>query len=104
MIEHPFGQQCTSPADNSGDPAFKQRQMLFENACVNGEKINALLCLFFDGFEDYFSVYILDVPAFDDLVDGDSTERYRASRKKLLSDLVEIFAGAQVHNRIGAGI
>jgi hypothetical protein len=103
VIQHPLCQQRPAPADYTADAGFEQRQVLFQNTCVNGKEIDALLGLFFDCLQDYLFSYVLDVSILYDLINRHCAERCGALRQKLPTGIIEVAAGAQVHNCVSAG-
>ncbi len=103
-MEHPFGQQRTASADDSSNTLFQQRQVLFEDARVYCEEIDALFGLFLDGLKNHFGIEVFDTSADDGLIDWDGAERNWAVCEQLPAYLVEVSSGAQVHNSVGARV
>ena len=71
---------------------------------MNVEVVNALLCLCFEDFEEHLKVEVFDstLDAFKRLVDRHSANRNRAVAHDPLTGFVNVLAGAQVHDRVGA--
>ena len=51
--QHPLGQQTSAAAHDANQTILDQRQVLLQNARVNGEVINALLGLMFKRFQNH---------------------------------------------------
>jgi len=78
VLDHPFGQDGSAAADDSGHAPGGQRDVLYQYPGVNGHVIDALLGLLLDDFEHDVDVEILDAPhAGDGFVDGDRADRHR---------------------------
>ena len=102
VVEHPFGQQGPAPADDPHDAVVQQRQVLPEHAGVDREEVHALFRLLLHRLQDDVVGDVLDLPAFDHLVDRHRPEGHGTMREQLGADGVEIAPGAQVHHRVGA--
>jgi len=104
VVEHPPGEQRAASADDARDAILYQRQMLFQDACVNGEEVHTLFGLRFNDVEDYLFVYFIHVSAFYDLIYRYGAEGYGAMGQQLLSGAIEIAARAKVHYGVGADV
>ena len=102
VVEHPFGQQGPAPADDPHDAFVQQRQVLPEHAGVDREEVYALFRLLLHRLQDDVVVDVLDLPAFDHLVDRHRPEGHGTMREQLGADGVEVAPGAQIHHRVGA--
>jgi len=67
--------------------------VLFQDAGVYCEEIDALCGLFFDDVENCFSVYLLDGPVDYDLIDWYCSEGDGAFGEDFLPGVVEVAAG-----------
>ena len=76
--------------------------MLAQQAGVNGEEVDALCRLLFEGLEDQFVVEVLDAPVEDHRVNGHRADGDGAVFEHSLAAAVRIAAGGQVHDGIGA--
>jgi len=93
MIKHPFCDKCPAATDDSGGAGFEEGQVLFEDAGVYCEEINALCGLLFDDIENCFSVYLLDGFTDYDLIDWYCSEGDGAFGEDFLAGVVEVSAG-----------
>lgn len=104
VVEHPFGQQCTAFADDAADSAGGEFDVFAERAGVDGEEVDSLAGLLFDDVENGVIVDVFDVAIDDDFVDGDGAEHDGAFGEEAAPDFVEVRAGAEVHDGIGAEV
>jgi len=93
VMEHPFCEEGSAAADDSGDSGFEEWEVLFQDAGVYCEEIDALCGLFFDDIENCFSVYLLDGSIDYDLIDWYGSEGNGAFGQDFLSGVVEVAAG-----------
>ena len=94
VVEHPFCEQCTTAADDSGEAIFEQREVFFQYSCVECEEVDALSGLLFNCAADCFCVDVLDASSFDDLIDWYSAERDGAVGEEFFASPVEVLSGA----------
>ena len=103
--DHPLGHQRAAPRDDPGDPVRRQRDVVAEDARVEGHVIDALLGLVLDHVEQVPGREILDLlDALDRLVHRHGADRERAGGDDRLPDRVDIAAGRKVHHRVGTQV
>ena len=100
--EHPLGEQRSAARDDADEALLDERQVLLEDTCVDGEVVDALLRLVFEGGEDDLLVEILDLAADDHRVDGHGADRDGGVPAERIAAFVEVAAGREVHDRVGA--
>jgi len=76
--------------------------VLSENAGVDREEVHALSRLLAAGGDDVLGGELFDGLVDDHLIDWDGPERGRAVLDEVASAAVDMTAGGQVHNRVGA--
>ena len=103
MHHHPFGDQRATAANDPSHTLGSQVQVFEHHTAVDRHVVDPLLGLVLDHIQEVLRTHILDVPPqlFQHLVDRHGTDRDGRSVDNLASDIVDIFAGRQIHNRIG---
>ena len=71
VLHHPLGQDGAAAADDAGDAAGGERNVLHQHAGVDGHIVHALLGLLFDHFEHHLAGQVLHAAhARERFVDG----------------------------------
>ena len=103
VSHHPFGQNRPAAADDAGDAARGQRDVLHQDAGMDGHVVDALRGLLLDHFEHDGRAQVLDAPdARQGFVDRDRPHGHRRSVDDRLADFRDIAAGGKVHHGVGA--
>ncbi len=102
VVDHPLGQQASAAADDADQALADKGEMLAEDAGVDGEIIDALLGLVFQFLEDDVVGEVFDLPADDHRIDRDGADGDGAVLDDRLAAGVEIAAGGEIHDRVGA--
>ena len=103
VLHHPLGQDGAAAADDAGDAARGQRDVLHQHAGVNGHVVDALLGLFLDDFEHQRGAEILEAAhAGECFVNGHGSDGHGRVVDDGLADARDVAAGGEIHDRIGA--
>lgn len=101
--DHPLGHQGAAAADDPGEAFFRQRQMLAEHRAVDGHVVDALAGLVFDDIEEVLRLHVDDVvELLAHLVDRHGADGDGDGLDDPLADRVDLLAGGEVHDRVGA--
>ena len=102
--ETPLGHHRTAAAHDAGDTACRQRHMRQPHAGMDGEIIDALLGLLDQRVAEDLPGQPGRITAhfFQRLVDRYRTDRHRGVAHNPLARVVNVAAGRQVHDRVGA--
>ena len=103
VVGHPLGKDGAAAADDAGDALGNQRQILDQHAGVDRHVVDALLGLLFDDFEHDVGVEVFDaLHARDRFVDRHRADRNRGMAEDGFANLVDVAAGGEVHDGVGA--
>src|SRR5215831_10042300 len=103
VLDHPLGKNRAAAAHNAGDAAGGQRNVLDQDAGVNGHIIDALLGLLFDDLQHDLPAQILDAAhARERFINRHGADGDRRGGDNRFPDRGDIAAGRKVHDRIGA--
>ena len=102
--EAPFGEDRAAAGNNAGHAPRGQRDETQEDAGVDREVVDALLALLDQRVPKEVPGELLGPAAglFQRLVDRDGADRHRGVADDPLARLVNVPAGRQVHDRVGA--
>ena len=103
---HPFGDQAAAAADDAGDAAHGEMQMLEHDAAVDGHVVDALLGLMLDHVEEVLRLHFLDVAAelFEHLINRHGADGDGRGIDNGLTNGVDVFAGGKIHDGVGAEV
>ena len=105
VADHPLRKQPAAAADDAGDALLCQRDVLAQDAAVDGHEVDALLRLVLDHVEQVLDGHVLRALQLRrDLVDGHRAHGQRTGLDDRLADGVDVAAGAQVHHGVGAEV
>ncbi len=106
VSHHPFGDQRSTAADDTGHAIDGQVQVFQFDTAVNRHVVNALLGLVLDHVQEVLSVHVFDISAelFQHLVDRHGSDWNGALVDDLTADVVNVFAGRQIHDRVGTEV
>ncbi len=104
MRQAPLGHDRAAARDDAGDALGRQVDIGQAHAGMDGEIVDALLSLFDQGVAIDFPGQVLGdtVDLFQGLVDRHGADRRRRIADDPLADIVDIAAGRQVHDIVGA--
>ena len=104
VLHHPHRVQRAAAADDPGDAAVDERQVLEEDAGVERHVVHALPRLVLDDGEEVVGGHVGDVAdaVGDDLVDRHRADRDRRGGEDRLAHAVDVAPGREVHHRVGA--
>ena len=104
VSQAPFGHDRTTPGDDACGALGSHRHMVQADARMDGEVIHALLGLFDQGIPEDFPGQVLGHAAdfFQGLVNRHGADGYRGVADDPFPGLVNVLAGRQVHDGIGA--
>ena len=103
VVGHPLRQDGAAAADDAGDALGDHRQVLDEDAGVDGHVVDALLRLLFDDFEHEVGGEVFDaLHARDRLVDRHGADGHGRVAEDGFADLVDVAAGGEIHDGVCA--
>ena len=103
ILHHPFGQNRAAAADDAGDALGGQRNVLHQDAGVNGHIVHALLGLLLNHFQHHVDVEIFHAAhAPQSFVDGHRAHRDGRGIDDGLPDARDVAAGGKIHDGVGA--
>src|SRR5579863_1125248 len=103
VLYHPLGQDRAAAAHDTGDAPGGERDVLDEDAGVDGHVIHALLGLLLDYFQHDARGQVFHAPhAGERLVNGHGADRHGRCIDDGLADARDVAAGRKVHHRVGA--
>ncbi len=103
--EHPLRDQRPAPRDDPGDPVGGERDVVAEDAGVEGHVVDPLLGLVLDDVEQALLGEVLDLlDLLDRLVHRHGADRHGAGGDDGATDSVDVAAGGEVHHRVGAEV
>ena len=103
VIGHPLRENGTAAAHDSGDAFGNHGQVLDKHAGVDGHIVHTLGGLLFDDFQHDVGVEIFNaLHAGDCFVNGHGTDRDRRVAQYGFTNFMNIAAGGEIHDRIGA--
>src|SRR5262249_55276019 len=91
--DHPFRQQRAAARDDARQPVLDQRQVLLEDAGMDGEVVDALLRLVLDLAPDDVVAEVLDAPAADHAETSYGADRNGAVIDDRLPAVIEVPPG-----------
>ena len=100
----PFGHDRAAPADNAGHALGSHRHIAQQHTSMDGEVIHALFGLLDQRvFEDFpGQVFGLAADFFQRLINRHRANRHRAVADDPLAGFMDVFAGGQIHDGVGA--
>ena len=109
IIDHPFYQKGSPPADHSHDPRVAPQPLnrVSVYSTMDRDKIDPFFRLALNYFEKIFSLHIGQRLALLDrfnrsLVNRDRSHRNQAMHQDLAADETNISSRTQIHDRIGS--
>ena len=104
MGQAPLGHDRSAARDDAGDAARGHRDVPQQHAGVHREVVDALLALLDQRVAVDLPGQILRTAAdlLERLVDRDGADRHRGIADDPLARLVDVLAGRQIHDRVGA--
>ena len=103
MVHHPHRVQRAAAADDPRDATVDERQMLQQNPGVQRHVVDALASLMLDDFEEVVDRELLELlPLQHRLIDRHRADRHRRRADDRLARDVDVLAGGEVHDGIGA--
>ena len=104
MRQAPFRHDRAAARDDAGDPVGGQRDVGEPHAGMDREIIDALLGLLDQRVAEQFPGQVLGLAAdlFQRLVDRHRADRHRRVADDPFADRVDVAAGREVHDRVGA--
>ena len=104
MGEAPLGHDRAAARDDAGHPRAVCGTKRSNTAGVDGEVIHALFGLLDEGVAEDFPSEVFDasVDLFEGLIDRHGADRDRGIADDPLAGGVDVLAGGQVHDRVGA--
>ena len=100
--DHPLRQQAPAATHDADQAPLDERQMRLPHAGVDREVVDALLRLMLERVEHDLLVEILDLPPDDHRVDRHRPDRGGRVLAERRAARVEIAAGREIHDRVGA--
>ncbi len=103
VLDHPLGEDGTAAADDAGDAAGGQRNVLDQDAGMDSHVIDALLGLLLDDFEHERSSKVFEAAhAGQGFVDGHGADGHGRIVDDGLADARDVAAGGEIHDGVGA--
>ena len=104
IVHHPRCHQRSAARDDSHLSFCHMRHKTQKETCMDREITHALLCLFLQYIQHRFDRQIFDLvmTVMKDLIHRYRTDRYSRMLDHRCSDLVQISAGTEIHDRICA--
>ncbi len=103
IFYHPFGENRAAAADDAGDAPRSERNVLHQNAGVDGHVVHALLGLLLNDLQHHVDVQILHAAdAGESFVNRHSADGHRRGFDDRLANAGNIAAGGQIHHRVRA--
>src|SRR5450432_2437146 len=102
VVGHPLGEDGTAAADDAGDALGNQREILNQDAGVDGHVVHALLGLLFNDFEHDGGVQVFDaLDAGNRLINRHGTDGHGRIAQDGFANGVDVAAGGKVHDGVG---
>ncbi len=103
---HPLGDERPAAADDARHAVHRQVQVLQHHAAVDGHVVHALLGLVLDHVQKMLRTHVLDLAPqlLEHLVNGDRSDGHGRGVDDRLPDGVDVLAGREVHDRVGAEV